>query len=227
MTRSGSIPLRARSSLIGGLVARLGEPCPWRRRIHAALRDRLPDPSSEGVALDAGCGEGLIVKELLRRLPNWRVVGVDRDPGALSRLPNSSRVTRRRSLLQDLQEERAYDLVVAFDAVHQNPGGEGLILRKLVRSLRPRGRLLLLVPSRSLDLPSWRTIVLDAGGAIVRTEALRTWGGRMALALYRGLRRHPALRLLSYPLSLSLMSLESWIPLGRAQAWLLEVRHAD
>src|SRR5262245_41572629 len=76
---------------------------PPRKTLLAAL-DAFGD-AADSLAIDLGCGDGRDVVEILRR--GWRVVAVDSEPTALSRLaerklPGSEKITPIVSRLEDV-----------------------------------------------------------------------------------------------------------------------------
>jgi 2-polyprenyl-3-methyl-5-hydroxy-6-metoxy-1,4-benzoquinol methylase len=92
--------------------------------------------------LDAGCGRGLALMALARRYPASRFTGYDLCTDAIAFARGAAadldNVRFEAKDLADFAEVERYDLVTSFDAVHdqRSPGD---ILRRLHRSLRPRG----------------------------------------------------------------------------------------
>ncbi len=91
--------------------------------------------------LDAGCGTGRVALELARR--GHQVVGVDSDPSMLEVARRSGTVRWRAQDLGELEDEAAYDLVVAAGnvVVYLAEGSEPEVLRRLARALVPDGLL--------------------------------------------------------------------------------------
>lgn len=106
----------------------------------------------QGLAvLDAGCGEGRALVRLARRFPKSRFVGVDLSARALAvgrALAAEHGLTNIRFEQRDLSsfdadaQAAAFDLVLAFDTLHEQAHPEAL-LRGIARALRRDGTLLL------------------------------------------------------------------------------------
>jgi SAM-dependent methyltransferase len=120
-----------------------------------------------GRALDVGCGAGYLGERLIRR--GWRVAGVEPDARACERAREVG-VDARHGTLADVElEADAYDLVIFRHSLEHTPDPVG-DLRKVARTLRPGGTLLISVPNFAsrwrrafgsrwfpLDLPRHRT----------------------------------------------------------------------
>lgn len=106
----------------------------------------------QGIAvLDAGCGEGRALVRLARRFPKSTFVGMDLSAEALAVgralaaefcLSNLRFEQRDLSTFDADAPEAAFDLVLAFDTLHEQARPEAL-LRGIARSLRRDGTLLL------------------------------------------------------------------------------------
>lgn len=111
--------------------------------------------------LDAPCGDGGVAVHLARR--GIHVTGVDRVPGFISRarrrfgrekLPGDFRVLDLRGLDYEGQFDAAYNWYGSFGYFDD---AENLdVLRRLARSLRPAGRLLIDQPNREHILRHFR-----------------------------------------------------------------------
>jgi SAM-dependent methyltransferase len=95
--------------------------------------------------LDAGCGRGRALIALAERFPRSRFVGYDLCEDAIAYARHQA-VERRLSNvrfevvdLTNLDEADVYDLVLSFDAIHDQKSPQGL-LNRLLRALRPGGR---------------------------------------------------------------------------------------
>jgi 2-polyprenyl-3-methyl-5-hydroxy-6-metoxy-1,4-benzoquinol methylase len=110
--------------------------------------------------LDAGCGDCTYTLYLAKRFPRSQIKGVDvGTPGLHTATPRlelgrkisghlglSNASFEQASLVEYVNRE-AFDLIICFDVLHYIPEGS-LALRNLFASLKPRGRLLLRVPSK-------------------------------------------------------------------------------
>jgi SAM-dependent methyltransferase len=116
------------------------------------LRRVLPATSgSYRTILDAGCGPGVFSFELAKRHPDAQVLGVDSDPGLVSR---GNQIVVRAGLLNcqfdegdvtKLGFDDAFDLVVSVDNLEHVADDIGA-MRTLLHALRPGGRLVVHVP---------------------------------------------------------------------------------
>lgn len=94
--------------------------------------------------LDAGCGRGLALLELARAYPNSRFTGYDLCPEAFTPTLECARALGLTNLhfearnLKDFDEPGRYDLVLSFDAVHDQADPAAL-LRGIARGLRRDG----------------------------------------------------------------------------------------
>src|SRR4051794_7663882 len=114
----------------------------------AKVLDRLQLRGDE-VALDCGCGTGKLTAELLDRLPNGRVIAVDRSANMLEvaaafLTPRfGDRVTFRQADLQTFDVSElgfAVDLIFSTATFHWIPDHERLF-RNLFSLLQPNGCL--------------------------------------------------------------------------------------
>ena len=139
----------------------------WNHNIHyqRLVLDRVPAGTQR--ALDVGCGEGVLTRELRRQIPH--VVGIDRDPPSITRARQAGGDIDY--LESDVMSYAAepFDFVASIAALHHMDAARGL--RKLAGLLRPGGRLVVIgCARRSLphDLP-WEV----AGAAKTRALQLR------------------------------------------------------
>ena len=111
-------------------------------------------------ALDLGCGRGLVLIELARRLPRGHATGVDiwrnKDQSGNSRTMTElnvrmarvdGRVDIRDADMTNLPfDDRSFDLVTASLAIHNIAGTEnrGVAVREAARVARPGGRIVLI-----------------------------------------------------------------------------------
>jgi len=118
---------------------RVGAPV---RPFGRALLDRL-DLRGDETVLDAGCGSGGVTRELIERVPDGRVIGVD---------ASSSMIQQARAALGDAAEWRVGDLleleieqpvdVVFSSATFHWISDHDHLFARLFAALRPGGRLL-------------------------------------------------------------------------------------
>jgi trans-aconitate 2-methyltransferase len=106
--------------------------------------DRLPLAGTESV-LDLGCGTGRITREIHRRLPAGRVVGLDRSPAMIEQASAWLRTQAPEVglVLADgtaLPFRRVFDAVFSGATFHWIPDHAALF-RSIITALRPGGRL--------------------------------------------------------------------------------------
>ncbi len=109
----------------------------------------LPERLARGIdVLDVGCGSGRAVNHLAARFPASRFAGYDFSPEGVA----AARAEAGRRELANVRFEvcdvaemgdaAAFDLVTAFDAIHDQPQPEA-VLRNVARSLKPGGTFLM------------------------------------------------------------------------------------
>jgi SAM-dependent methyltransferase len=98
--------------------------------------------------LDVGCGSGGVIRELARLFPRSRFTGYELTAGAVAearaaaadlRLANTHFEVRD---VADLDVRQAFDLVTAFDAIHDQARPDA-VLRVIAGALRPDGVFLM------------------------------------------------------------------------------------
>ncbi|MBV8053400.1 MAG: methyltransferase domain-containing protein [Acidobacteriaceae bacterium] len=113
----------------------------WGKKVLATLQLR-----GDEVVMDAGCGSGRLIAELLESLPKGRVVGIDLSQNMLAtahdhlRSQFSTRAQFVAADLQDLPFEHVFDGIFSTAAFHWVPDHLRLF-RNLFRALRPGGWL--------------------------------------------------------------------------------------
>lgn len=105
--------------------------------------------------LDIGCGSGLALMQMAKNYPNSRFRGVDIEPKAIER----ARMAAQKAHLTNLTFEvgdathldamEQYDLITAFDAIHDQPYPDQ-VLKAIHKALKPGGLLLM----QDIDLSS-------------------------------------------------------------------------
>ena len=124
--------------------------------------------------LDAGCGTGRVAIELARR--GYDVVGIDSDASMLDvARRNAPELPWHLTDLVALEDERAYDLVVAAGNVmiFLEPGTGPEVVRRLARTLRPGG--LLVSGWRTEELPVQEYDAWVAGAGLEPVVRHATW----------------------------------------------------
>ena len=118
------------------------------------IRLRRVLPATEGsyqAILDAGCGSGVFSFELAKRHPEAKVVGVDSEPGLVTRAGEIARRARLANCtfqegdVTKLGFEDEFDLVVSVDNLEHVEDDIGA-MRTLLQALHPGGRLVVHVP---------------------------------------------------------------------------------
>ena len=106
------------------------------------LLDRL-DLRGDEIVLDAGCGSGGVTDELLARVPDGRVIGVDGSRSMIERARErlGSRADLRVGDLLDLELDEPVDVVFSSATFHWIADHDRLFAR-LFGALKPGGRLL-------------------------------------------------------------------------------------
>jgi SAM-dependent methyltransferase len=114
-----------------------------RRRIILAELDRLPLPSAARV-LDAGCGSGRTLQELVR----YGVVeGIELNPQAAEMAAGRGYGEVKVGRLEELPwDEDTFDLIACLDVIEHTPD-DGVTFRELRRVCKPGGWLLVTVPA--------------------------------------------------------------------------------
>jgi SAM-dependent methyltransferase len=113
------------------------------------LVDGLKEALERGIdVLDVGCGSGFALIFLARHFPNSRFVGYDLSAEAIERgrraatLEGVDNVTLEIRDLSEFPGDRTYDLITAFDAIHDQARPDN-VLRGIHDSLKPDGVFLM------------------------------------------------------------------------------------
>ncbi|HSG50336.1 MAG TPA: class I SAM-dependent methyltransferase [Longimicrobiales bacterium] len=103
----------------------------------------------EGIdVLDAGCGQGRALMAMASEFPNSRFRGYDLSADAVAAARTAAREMGLRNVtflaadLSLMQDEEAYDLVTAFDCIHDQARPD-TVLSNIHRALRPGGCFLM------------------------------------------------------------------------------------
>src|SRR5215831_3107270 len=124
--------------------------------------------------LDVGCGDGRITREIARRVPKGRVVGVDASSNMIALASQKSGPNLRFEIAdaRSLPFNHEFDLVVSFNALHWIHE-QDLALASIHKSLKPGGaahlRLVPMGPRKSIEtvleetrnLPTWSKYFRD------------------------------------------------------------------
>lgn len=165
----------------------------------------LLGPRGGEAVLDAGCGTGLAIAEVLRRAP-CRVTGIDPSPTMVRNA--EARLARHRAAgmvriipgrIEDMCcADAGFDAVLALNVLYFCDA-EGRMAERLARSIRPGGRLVAYVTHgdtmrnwafaregihRLFDSGSLKSLLADAGFASARTEVQEIPVTRSVLGLF-------------------------------------------
>lgn len=160
-----------------GLVARL----PPMRLLRYFVARRAAQMMPEGIAADLGCGPGLLVVELARRVPGLRVVGVDLSPEMLAQGEEHAResgVEEHASFrLGDVERlpfpDGSLDLVISTLSLHHWDDPVA-VLDEIERVLRPGGSFLIVDLRRDMPAPAY--LLLWFAQHVVVPAAIRRIG---------------------------------------------------
>ena len=113
----------------------------WNHNIHYGLELLRAVPASASVALDVGCGEGWLVRELSRVVGH--VIGLDPDEESIANARSYSWPDGVEYILGDFLthpfEAASFDLITSVAALHHMD--EEAALRRMAGLLRPSGTL--------------------------------------------------------------------------------------
>ena len=107
--------------------------------------------------LELGCGNGNVLREIEKRLPDSTLVGSELFEEGLSRAKGRVRCELRQADIYNLPEWPAFDLIGLFDVLEHLPD-DVAALKEIRKSLRPGGKLLITVPA-SMSLWSYVDVV--------------------------------------------------------------------
>jgi 2-polyprenyl-3-methyl-5-hydroxy-6-metoxy-1,4-benzoquinol methylase len=150
----------------------MAEPAQWNHNTHYHSLVLASVPAGCGRALDVGCGEGLLARELSRL--SSRVVAIDRDEAsiAMARQHETDPGTRVEYVCGDFLdyglEPASFDFIASIAALHHMDAGTGLA--RMRQLLRPGGTLAVIGCARSTlpaDLP------VEIAGALTHRLLLR------------------------------------------------------
>ena len=133
----------------------------------AALFDHIlplvpgcPDQLAHGInVLDIGCGSGRAINEMAARFPRSRFAGYDASSESIAAAAAQAdrlglkNVRFEKRDVAEMVEPAAFDLITAFDAIHDQARPDG-VLRNIAAALRPGGTFLMQDISGSSDIYS-------------------------------------------------------------------------
>lgn len=145
----------------------------WNHNIHYGSRLLELIPDSAGSALDVGCGEGWLVRELSRRV--GRVVGLDPDPASIDLARELTDAGNVEYVAADLFSApigpESFDVVVSVASLHHMDEAAGL--QRMAELLRPGGVLAVVGLARTRTV---RDFIWDLGGTVATRAHSRTKG---------------------------------------------------
>jgi len=100
----------------------------------------LSGVSKEAKILDAGCGQGLLVKEFRRK--GYEIMGIDAFYG--------SEYVKKDNILNNSFEDDSFDLILCLDVIeHFQKNEQETLVKELTRILKPNGRIIWSIPNKS------------------------------------------------------------------------------
>ncbi len=119
------------------------------------LEARLPQGHGES-ALDVGCGPGYFSRLLTER--GWKTSAIDTDPDNIQsaeKYANEAHLGDAVGILPKLNDAR-YSLVLALEIIEHMPRRRGeLLLKEIMRVLKPGGKLILSTPNKFSQEGLW------------------------------------------------------------------------
>jgi ubiquinone/menaquinone biosynthesis C-methylase UbiE len=118
--------------------------------------------TSQGRAVDLGCGPGYLAVELAAQAPGLRVTGIDLSPVMLNRARAHTQLAGMEARVEFKQADaqrvpvpdHSYDLAVSSFALH-HWADPVAVFNEVARIVRPGGSFLIRDLRRDLDAPSW------------------------------------------------------------------------
>ena len=144
----------------------------WNHNLHYHPLILAAAPADCARALDVGCGEGALTREL--RSVSARVVGIDRDPPSIevARAQGCEGVEYvLGDFLEHSFEAASFDLVASVAALHHMDAGTGLT--RMASLLRPGGSLVVVGLARSRHLGDFVFDIAGAAATRVHRHILR------------------------------------------------------
>lgn len=134
--------------------------------------------------LELGCGNGNVLTELEKRLPNSTIVGSELYEEGLVKARGRVRCELRQADIYNLPDWPAFDLIGIFDVL-EHLADDTTALKEIRKSLKPGGKLVITVPAsmrlwsyvdvvaghfRRYTCRTLSNVLLDAGFKICRNE---------------------------------------------------------
>lgn len=145
----------------------------WNHNIHYARQLLGFVPGSAHDALDVGCGEGWLARELRRRVHH--VVGIDPDAASIRAARELGEAVGIEYLLGDVLaypfQPESFDVVMAVASLHHVPEQEGL--QRMADLLRPGGFLGVVGLARTRSI---RDLAFDLVGLVATRVHAHTKG---------------------------------------------------
>jgi trans-aconitate methyltransferase len=171
--------------------------------------------------LDVGCGDGKVTAELAKRVPNGRVIGVDRSESMIALAKHSFQLPNAEFRILDAQAldyDATFDAVFSNSAIHWIPD-QRAVVQGIARSMKPGGRMFLSMGGRGtaaapretlaqlIDEPRWRAYIVGASSPhhFQSPEAYKPWLAESGLRAER-------VELVPKPMRLAnLSALQGWL----------------
>jgi SAM-dependent methyltransferase len=115
-----------------------------RARNYAAAIASLGLAAREGRILEAGCGAGLVLRELAAMWPNAEFIGLEAAP-RLARGQDTARLSIRQGFLEDLADGPGFDLVFSINVV-EHAADPRRFLQAMTGQLSPHGMGIVICP---------------------------------------------------------------------------------
>lgn len=134
--------------------------------------------------LDVGCGDGKITVEIVKKVPNGKVIGIDASPNMLKIALQQTQYNNLSFQLQDAQQlefTNQFDLVTSFFCLQWVPD-KLAAFKGIFQALKSNGILLLIVPevgrlpeiTNDLMFTShWQKYFIDFGDPLITAKDIR------------------------------------------------------
>lgn len=99
----------------------------------------------EGIIVDIGCGEGILMEKIIQRLPDVKVFGIDPSPENVSICKKHGLEIYTGSVYELPLDNESVDCVLFIEVI-EHLDHEGLAIKEIIRVLKRNGTLILLFP---------------------------------------------------------------------------------